>query len=598
MNILSGVPGESLNNVRETNDAFGITVERLQETYHGIKVHDTVVTVHKTEDGQLTGEAVGTFVQDIEGDLPNTETKLSNEDALMIAINNEGDSLKEISNIKYSIEIYLDENNEARLVNVLSYLIEGKKRPYYIIDAKTGDILKNWQGLNSYPCCQRKYNATGGNVKSGKITYGNMPYCLTPNITNGICYLKNEYVQVLDMDQSSYETANFVCSEGYKDEVNGAYSPATDAFFHGTVVGKMFEEWFGTTPFGDRDVILRVHVGYKWENANWNGEVCSFGDSYNEFYPFTTLDIVGHEIGHGVTEFNSDLEYYGESGGINEAFSDIMGEAAEDYLLKSDLMTGATLKKHDPYLREFERPEKDGNSISHVDDMSTYTDVHYSSGIYRRVWYVIVKEEGVSVRSAFSVFLHANKMYWHESSSFYDASCGILQAALDLGFETQPFRKAFEDVGIAYCSSVSDIPVLQNNVTKSGFLVSKKRNPKFIMNTPKSAETFTAVVSSNSSNGILITVMTGGWEESNKAMLIAKEVNRVTITNAGGNTYLITLSLPQETASDECDEDLDEVAEVSITAGFSFRSDVDDYDGLFSGSGSGSGSGYGDDEDY
>ncbi|XP_060559189.1 elastase-like [Ruditapes philippinarum] len=592
--LLQLTQGESLENVRETNDVYGMTVERLQETYHGIKVHDTAVTIHRTKDGQLTGEAVGTFVQDIEGDLPNTDPRISKEDALNIAVNNEEDNMNEVTSVKDTVEIYLDENNEARLAYVLSYLINGVKRPHYIIDAKTGDILKNWQGLNNYPCCERKYNATGGNEKSGKITYGNMPYCMTPTIANGTCFLENKYVKVVDMDQSSYETAHFVCSEGYNDEINGAYSPAADAFFYGTVVGKMFEEWFDTTPFGDREVILQVHYGRHLENAYWTGSYCQFGDGYNKFYPFTTLDIVGHEIGHGVTEFNSDLEYYGESGGLNEAFSDIMGEASEYYLLKSDLLTGGILMKHAPYLREFERPENDGDSISHVDDMVSYIDVHYSSGIFRRVWYVIVKEESVSVRDAFSVFLHANKMYWHESSSFYDASCGVLEAALDLGFETQPYRKAFEDVGIAYCSSVSDIPVLQNNVTQSGFLVSNKNTPRFIMKTPKSADTFITSVSSNTSDDIVIKVMTGGWEESDGAGIVVQDANKVKITNAGGKTFFITLSLSQTTGSDECDHDLDLVAEVSITAGFSCRSDEEDV--IFSGSGSGSGDG--DDEDY
>ncbi|XP_045165320.2 elastase-like [Mercenaria mercenaria] len=587
-NMFQLTEGESLEKVIETKDVYGMTVERLQETYHGIKVYDTAVTVHKTKDGQLTGEVLGTFVQDIGDDLADTEVSISNEEALDIALTDAGDNRDEIDSVKYSIEIFLDENNQARLVNVLSYLIKGRKRPYFIIDVKTREILKKWEGLSNYPCCERKYNASGGNDKMGKITYGNMPYCLTPTITNGTCYLENEYVQVLDMDISSYETAHFACSEGYGDEVNGAYSPATDVFFHGTVVGKMFEEWFGSTPLGNRSVILQVHAGYNMENAYWDGTYCSFGDGYSYFYPLTSLDIVAHEIGHGVTEFNSDLEYWGESGGINEAFSDIMGEAAEHYLLESDFLTGGTVMKTEPYLREFERPENDNNSISHVDDMGSYTDVHYSSGIYRRIWYVVVKEEGMPVRDAFSVFLHANKMYWHQSSSFYDASCGVLEAALDLGCDTRPFRKAFSDVGISFCSSVSDIPVLQNNETQFGVLVSNKINPRFIMETPELAETFIARVQSNTSNDILISVMTGGWNETDGAELVVQDVNNVMIPDAASKIFLIRLSLSHKPSEDECDDsgEDDGVAMVTFTAGFSCRPDD-----IYSGSGD-------DDEDY
>ncbi|XP_053374347.1 elastase-like [Mercenaria mercenaria] len=599
-NLLQLTKGESLGNVRETNAVFGMKVERLQEMYQGIKVYDTAVTVHKTEDGQLTGEAIGTFVQDIAKDLPDTEVSISNKDALKIAIANEGDNIDGVSNVKYSIQIFLDENSEARLVNVLSYIVKGDKRPYYIIDVKSGDILKKWQGLSNYPCCERKYNASGGNENTGKITYGNMPYCLTPTITNGTCYLENEYVKVFDKDINSYETAYFACSEGYGDEVNGAYSPATDAFFHGTVVGKMFEEWFGSTPLGEHSVILKVHAGYHMENAYWDGTCCYFGDGYKKMYPFTSLDIVAHEIGHGVTEFNSDLEYWGESGGINEAFSDIMGEAAEHYLLKSDFITGGTVMKTDPYLREFERPENDGISISHVDDMGSTTDVHFSSGIYRRIWYVVVKEEGMPVRDAFSVFLHANKMYWHQSSSFYDASCGLLEAALDLGFEIAPFRKAFSDVGISFCSSISDIPVLQNNETQFGVLVSDKINPRFMMDTPKLAEAFIAYVKSNNSYDIVISVMAGGWNESDGAKMVVEDVNKVMIPDAGGKIFFIRLSLSHKPSEDECDEE-DGVSAVAFTAGFSCKADRHDEDS-FSGSGDddddyGSYSGSGDDDE-
>jgi len=96
----------------------------------------------------------------------------------------------------------------------------------------------------------------------GMRTYGSMPYCLTPTIKNETCYLENEYVRVVDMlnnDNSTItETASFLCDLGYGDSINGAFSPATDAFFHGTVVAKMFEEWFGETPLLDK-IVLVVH---------------------------------------------------------------------------------------------------------------------------------------------------------------------------------------------------------------------------------------------------------------------------------------------------------------------------------------------------
>ncbi|XP_060559187.1 elastase-like [Ruditapes philippinarum] len=555
--------GESLTDVLESDDAIGTTVERLEETYNGIPVYDAVVTVRKTKNGQLTGDASGILIQEIDKDLEDTEAKLSDIETLHIASKAEGDDLADISGSKFRRIIFTDSNNRARLANVVSYLVDGVKRPIYIIDVKNGEILKNWQGFTTYPCCERKYKAWGGNEKKGLLTYGDMPYCLTPTIINRTCYLENDYVRVVDMQNTMFEniteTASFECEKGYGDNVNGAYSPAIDAFFYGTVVGKMFEEWFTSTPLKSK-VVLRVHYGDLYQNAFWNGENTTFGDGGFMMYPLTSLDVVSHEVGHGVTEQGSNLEYRGESGGINEAFSDIMGEAAEDYLLNADFVTGFSIMKSLPYLREFERPEKDNMSISNVDDMTEHEDPHFSSGVYRRVWWVLIKDEGVPIRDAAGVFLYANRMYWHSTASFYDCSCGTLKAALDLGHDTAPYRRAFKDVGLEDCDISTHVFGLNNNVTQTGIHVSATVEPVFKMETPEWAETLIVDVSESSlkrdvsiDNGanILITVMTNGWEntgdECDSAVIVTSGINRVFVDDAADEKYFFRLSLSNDT---------------------------------------------------
>ncbi|XP_053381589.1 uncharacterized protein LOC123544631 [Mercenaria mercenaria] len=272
---------EKLEPVRTTADAAGTEVERLEEKYNGIPVYDAVVTVRKTKDGKLTGDASGTLIQNIDEDLQDTKPKLTNEDTLRIVVKAEGDDIADVTEAKFCRMVYIDKNNTARLVNIINYLVDGVKRPFYIIDVQNGEILKSWQGFNKYPCCTRKYKAWGGNMKMGRITYGDMPHCLSPTIVGGMCYLENEYVRVVDMnntyDENITYTASFECEKGYGDEVNGAFSPAIDAFFYGTVVGKMFEEWFDSKPLNSK-VVIRVHFGSLYENAFWNGENTTFGD--------------------------------------------------------------------------------------------------------------------------------------------------------------------------------------------------------------------------------------------------------------------------------------------------------------------------------
>jgi len=75
----------------------------------------------------------------------------------------------------------------------------------------------------------------------------------------------------------------------------------------------------------------RVHYGNAYENAFWDGTQLTYGDGAGNARPLTELDIAGHEMTHGVTENTAGLVYEGESGGLNEATSDIFGTAVEWY---------------------------------------------------------------------------------------------------------------------------------------------------------------------------------------------------------------------------------------------------------------------------
>lgn len=550
-------------------DARGSTVEKLQEKYQGIEVYDTSVTIKKGKHGKLTGDATGSLVQGIDEDLPDLTPTLTDEESVAIAAKAEGDDVSELGDVTIKRRIYVDKKNTARLVNVISYLQDGIKKPYYIVDLKDGTILKKWQGLTTYPCHDRTKYGIGGNEKMGKIQYGKMPYCMTPERVGDRCYLENKYVRVVDMqytmNETIEETASFECTEGYGDEVNGAYSPALDAFFYGTLVGSLFEEWFDSTPLTDK-IILRVHYGDHYPNAFWNGVNCTFGDGWYDMYPFTTLDVVAHEIGHGIIEQASALEYFFEQGGVNEAFADIMGECAEEYLLKSDMVTGQYVMKYLPFMRDFKRPDVDNSSISHVSDMEDWTDPHYSSGIYRRVWYVLVKDFEMEFRDAASVFVFANRMYWHSSATFYDVSCGLLMAALDLGIDTFPFYMAFHDVGIQECDVSRHVFSVNNNETQEAVKVGHSVNPVFRFDSPGWAEKLTVVVEPTStkhnasmcdmceygSPPVLITVMTGGWEQSNDTCdksggtVVAKGSSPLVVPNAQNVEFFVKLSVDHD----------------------------------------------------
>jgi Zn-dependent metalloprotease len=109
---------------------------------------------------------------------------------------------------------------------------------------------------------------------------------------------------------------------------------------------------YGRNSIDDRGLRLdsTVHYGVAYDNAFWNGSQMVYGDGDGElFQRFTkAIDVIGHELTHGVTEYEANLAYYGETGALNESFSDVFGILVKQRTLnqtasQSDWIIGAGL---------------------------------------------------------------------------------------------------------------------------------------------------------------------------------------------------------------------------------------------------------------
>jgi bacillolysin len=111
--------------------------------------------------------------------------------------------------------------------------------------------------------------------------------------------------------------------------------PGVDAHYYADVVDDFYGATFGRNSLDDEgmQLISTVHFANKYCNAFWNGLQMAYGDGDGRTcLPLAGgLDVVGHELTHGVTEFTSNLIYENESGALNEAFSDMMGNTIEFY---------------------------------------------------------------------------------------------------------------------------------------------------------------------------------------------------------------------------------------------------------------------------
>ncbi len=177
-----------------------------------------------------------------------------------------------------------------------------------------------------------------------------------------------------------------------------------------------------------------------------------------------------HEVSHGFTEQQSNLTYSGHSGGMNEAYSDMAGEAAEFYMRGSnDWQVGAEIFKGTGALRYMNDPTLDGSSIGHASNYTSGMDVHYSSGVYNKAFYLLAIKPGWGTVKAFQAFARANRDYWTASSTFDQGACGVETAATDLGFTKADVTAAFTSVGVSCATTPppSGGGVLTNGVAKT-----------------------------------------------------------------------------------------------------------------------------------
>jgi Zn-dependent metalloprotease len=157
-------------------------------------------------------------------------------------------------------------------------------------------------------------------------------------------------------------------------------------------------------------LISTVHYGRDYENAFWNGQQMVYGDGDGTlFLPFTgPLDVTGHELVHGVTQYTANLEYQNQSGALNESVSDVFGSCVKqwhlgqtadqaDWLigqgLLADGVTGVALRSlkepgtayDDPRLGKDPQP---GHMNDYNDTTSDNGGVHINSGIANRAFYL------------------------------------------------------------------------------------------------------------------------------------------------------------------------------------------------------------------
>ncbi|MFT4923928.1 MAG: vibriolysin [Phenylobacterium sp.] len=458
INQVLGLTGSTqMKAVKTINVGNGVTKVRFQQMYNNVPVFGHTVAATQTEMGLLTN--VQGKVLQLNGKRFSTTPRISTEKAMKAALANDKVLGKDASkaardsvyNQQNDLFIYMV-NDQPRLVNRISYVVPGvnggePSRPVFFLDANTGATVYAYENLQH----AEVGTGPGGNTKTGQYNYGT-DFGKMDVTQNGSTYtMSNANVKTVDLNHSTSGSTAYSYSgpENTHKSINGAYAPLNDAQYFGNVIFNMYNAYVGTNPLTFQ-LTMRVHYSNSYENAFWDGSAMTFGDGASTFYPLVSLDVSSHEVSHGFTEQNSGLVYSNMSGGMNEAFSDMAGEAAEFFMNgTNDWMVGEQIFKGTGALRYMNNPPQDGSSIDHASNFSSSMDVHYSSGVFNKAFYNLATTAGWDTQSAFATMALANQTYWTANSTFDEGACGVWSAAGDKGYNQADVAAAFTAVGVS-----------------------------------------------------------------------------------------------------------------------------------------------------
>ncbi|WP_329008333.1 MULTISPECIES: M4 family metallopeptidase [unclassified Streptomyces] len=182
---------------------------------------------------------------------------------------------------------------------------------------------------------------------------------------------------------------------------------AADAAYGAQETWDFYKNTFGRSGIRNDGVAAysRVHYSNNYVNAFWDDSCfcMTYGDGSGNTHALTSLDVAGHEMSHGVTSNTAGLNYSGESGGLNEATSDIFGTGVEFYSNTAtdpgDYLIGEKIDINGDGspLRYMDKPSKDGASKDSWYSGIGNLDVHYSSGPANHMFYLLSEGSGTKV---------------------------------------------------------------------------------------------------------------------------------------------------------------------------------------------------------
>ncbi|RKE23151.1 M4 family metallopeptidase [Streptomyces sp. TLI_171] len=434
---------------------------RYDRTYRGLPVVGGDLVVHRAGNGKITSTS---WAHDGAIKVTGVSPKLTGKDASAAAER----SAKHVTSARTTT---LDTSQlvvwAVGKVPVLAYrnTVTGageagaNSREAVIVDASTGAVLDQYETTPAV-------SGSGNGVNVGQVTIetsqGGSGYTLTDAL-HGSTVVYDSYNSPQSNPAQNARTFSKSSNSWGNGSTSSRESAAVDASYGLAKTWDYYKNTFNRSGIRNdgRGAPAYVHVDNSLLNAFYDDSCfcMSFGDgsSQNGNTPLTALDVAGHEMSHGVTAATANLNYSGESGGLNEATSDIFGTMVEFYANNStdpgDYYIGEKLHMGNGYLRRMDNPAADGSSLSCYSSRAGQVDVHYSSGIANHFFYLTAEGTGaktigglshngtpcngdsfggIGKDKAAAIWYRALSTYMTSTTTYSSARTATLQAAADL----------------------------------------------------------------------------------------------------------------------------------------------------------------------
>ena len=488
-NLLGLDPKSDLVLINTIHDQVGQIHYRYYQTYMHIPIENTMYIVH-TANEKLLGMS-GVVVTDFTADMPQkSEAKISIKNAVDAAIRYVGakkymwqDAFMEQRLRDQSLDKKASYAPVAKLVwynagdqvsspelhlafKVDVYAKEPLSRADYFIDAQTGKVIGQKDKLYYSDATGTANTQYSGSRTIHSDKNGSKYRLWDLSRGNGVITLHGD--KLSDLDYTS-TTANW--------NLTGQSQHAMDVHYGVEETYDYYKTTFNRNSVDNNGLALISYVNDgEQDNAHWDGTAMNFGIRSTNSKGVTGIDVTGHELTHGVTQYTSGLNYSNESGAMNESMSDIMGKSVQFFAKPTD-DSWELSNDMGWLLRDMSNPKV-------ADQPDTYQGekwysgtqdnggVHTNSGIGNYMFYLLVEGgsgtndygdsysvKGIGLAKADQIIYRTETVYLTPTSQYNDWRQACVSAATDLyGATSQAVKQvknAWHAVGVGdyYCYS-------------------------------------------------------------------------------------------------------------------------------------------------